>query len=411
MLKRLVIVPVILLLGVFLSFGQSKKKPYVVLISFDGFRNDYVDSFKLENFRTFITEGASSEGIIPSFPSKTFPNHYSLVTGLYPGNHGLVDNYFYDPVRKSHYGMRNKEAVTDPFYYGGTPLWKLCYEQGLRSASYFWIGSELKQEGMHPDYFLPYDQSVPFHKRTDQVIEWLKLPEDKRPQFVSLYFSSPDYESHAFGPFARETRAKVLELDSLLGSFMRQLDELRLSVDVILVSDHGMKTLIHTRETYVFLDELPISKKNTVIVNGGTQVHIYTDSEDKRDSLFMKLAPLQQRFNVVKREDFPERWHYDNPRSGDLLLIAHPGYYFISGSPEKTLADKQEGASFGVHGYDAGKVRDMFGIFYAKGPHIKTTKIPAFENIHVFPLIARVLGLTAPSVDGKIEILEPILKK
>ncbi len=392
------------------SFGQSKK-PYVVLISFDGFRSDYVDRYHLPNFEQFIEEGAAAEALIPSFPSKTFPNHYTLVTGLYPGHHGLIDNTFYDPAQKLDYGMRIREAVTNPYFYGGTPLWRLCYEQGVRSASYFWVGSELKEEGLHPDYYLDYDQSVPFNKRTAQVISWLRLPEAERPHLITLYFSSPDWESHQFGPFAEETKKSLFKMDSLVGDFMNSVKELGLPINIFLVSDHGMKELQHQVETYIFLDELIPQNFKIISVNGGTQAHIYTSNLQQRDSLYNLLTAEEKNYTVMKPEEFPERWHYNNERSGNILIVAKPGHYLVSGTRQKTLLQRETGTTFGVHGYDPAKVRDMYGIFYAKGPNIKPgSKVPAFENIHVYPLLASILGLKIPEIDGKAAVLESIRK-
>lgn len=399
----------LLLFTCYHSFGQTES-PYVLLISFDGFRSDYVERFDLPNFKQFMATGVRAEGIIPSFPSKTLPNHYSIVTGLYPGHHGLVDNYFYDPGRKSHFNMRMKQAVTDPYYFAGTPLWKLCSDSGILSASYFWVGSEVKDRGLLPDYFFQYDQSVPIKQRMDQVITWLKLPEQERPRFISLYFSSPDNESHLYGPFAEETKRSVLQLDSLLGVFMKQVDETKLPVNVVIVSDHGMSELRHQEDTYVFLDELIKPQEGFVLVNGGTQAHLYVSDSMKCDSIFAHVKDGKG-FYAVMRHNFPERWHYNHERSGDILLVAKPGFYLMTGSREKILSDKKPGALFGVHGYDALVVADMYGIFYAKGPALKSgIEIPAFENIHIYPLIAKILGLALPQIDGKKEVLEPLLR-
>ena len=392
--------------------AQSKNTPYVILISFDGFRSDYVERFNLPNFKAFIKKGAAADGLIPSFPSKTFPNHYTLVTGLYPGNHGLVDNQFFDPKKNKPYGMRIREAVIDPSYYGGTPLWVLARQHGIRSASYFWVGSELKEEGLHPDYYYNYDQSVPFQQRVDQVIAWLKLPEPERPHLITLYFSSPDTESHNFGPLAEETKQKVLSMDSLLGAFMSRVEQTALPVNVILVSDHGMKALTEQTETFIFLDDFVKTKEGTVtVVNGGTQAHLYTSTEKKCDSIFSLLQSKAKDFAILKRKDFPEKWHYDNERSGDLLVVAKPGKYIAMGDREKIIKDAN-GSTFGVHGYDPDEVKDMYGIFYASGPNIKPgTQVKAFRNIHVYPLIATILGLKIPPIDGQFSELKPIYRK
>jgi alkaline phosphatase D len=395
------------------TFGQSENTPYVILVSFDGFRSDYLSRFNLPHFKQFVSEGAAADGLIPSFPSKTFPNHYTLVTGLHPGHHGLVDNSFFDPATKKPYSMRIRDAVIDPAYYGGTPLWILARQHGMLSASYFWVGSELKEEGLHPDYYFDYNQSVPFQQRVDQVISWLRLPEDQRPHLITLYFSSPDTESHSHGPLAKETEQTLFKMDSLLGNLMHRVDSTKLPVTIILVSDHGMSELIQKEDTYIFLDELVTTKPGTLtVVNGGTQAHIYTTSEKQKDSVFNSLQLAAKDFTVYKREKFPEQWHYDHARSGDLLIAAKPGKYIVTGHRQKLIADLKPGATFGAHGYDADEVPEMNGIFYARGTNIKAgIKIPAFSNIHVYPLIAEILRLKLPKVDGRFSVLKSIYRK
>ena len=175
------------------SLHAQQAAPYVILISFDGFRYDYVNNYNPPNFKAFIAKGSQAEAIIPSFPSKTFPNHYSLVTGLMPGHHGLVDNQFYDAPRNEWYGMRDKQRVSDPYYYGGVPLWQLAKENGMKSASFFWVGSELSDERRRPDYYFPFDDKIPPKVRINQALNWLKLSESERPHLITLYFSFPDH--------------------------------------------------------------------------------------------------------------------------------------------------------------------------------------------------------------------------
>jgi predicted AlkP superfamily pyrophosphatase or phosphodiesterase len=402
-----------LLICAFHAQAQKDKLPYVLLVSMDGFSNQYIHKYDLPNLKKFIREGAAADGLIPSFPSKTFPNHYTLVTGLYPGNHGLVDNHFYDPASQTHYTMKNPEVVRNSTFYGGVPLWRLAYQNGIKSASYFWIGSELKNEGEHPDYFLKYEESVPFINRIDQVLDWLTLPEKERPHFISLYFSSPDHESHETGPYSEITRKKVIEMDSLIGVMTARIEATKLPVNIFLVSDHGMLEMKHDESTFIFLDEIVRTVKNKLtVVNGGTQAHIYTTSSTQRDSLFAALKANARDYDIVKSEDFLKRWNYANPRSGDLLLIAKPGKYIVTGSREKTVSSLQEGKTFGAHGFDPGVVKDMYGIFYAKGPNIKpNVKVPSFENVHVYPLIAKILCMKPGKIDGDFDVLKSIYKK
>jgi predicted AlkP superfamily pyrophosphatase or phosphodiesterase len=393
------------------SAQKNASKPYVLLVSFDGFRHDYVERFNLPNFKKFIREGAAAEGLIPSFPSKTFPNHYTIVTGLYPGNHGLVDNGFYDPDQEKLYSMRNREVVTDSSFYGGIPLWQLAKQNGIKSASYFWVGSELKQDNLHPDYFYQYNQSVPFDQRIDKIIEWLALPEAERPRMITLYFSSPDTESHKYGPVALETKTKVLEMDSLLGVMMSRIDSTKLPVNMVLVSDHGMKELIDKTSTYIYLDELVKTNRTIKVVNGGTQAHLYTGSKAQSDSLASALNKIAKNFTVVSQKDFPAAWHYNNPRSGDILVIANPGKYLVTGDMQAHIRESNKGGTFGVHGYDPAKVKDMYGIFYARGPRVEAgKKIGPFQNIHIYPFIALMLDIPLPPIDGNENVLRPIFK-
>ena len=388
--------------------AQRKPLPYVVLVSFDGFRSDYVERFDLPNFRNFIRGGAAGP-LIPSFPSKTFPNHYTLVTGLYPGNHGLVDNQFYDPDLKTFYSLHKREAVANSSFYGGVPLWRLARQNNIRAASFFWVGSELREEHLRPDHYFPYDEKIPNANRVDQVIEWLRMPEPERPHFITLYFSSPDTEAHADGPFAERTRQKLMELDSLLGKMMTGIEETNLPVNVILVSDHGLRELVQSDNTYIFIGELiSTERKDVIVVNGGTQAHVYC-SINAADSLERVLKANAQDFTVLRRKDFPTRWHYDHERSGEILLLANTDKIFIGSDRDKFLRQIKPGKPFGVHGYDPVEVSDMNGIFYAKGPNIKSGIVLApFVNVHIYPFIAEILQLHYGRIDGDPEVLKEI---
>ena len=394
------------------SFAQ-KEVPYVIMVSFDGFRYDYVQNFNPPNFKKFIANGSQAKAMIPSFPSKTFPNHYTLVTGLSPGNHGLVDNTFYDPSRKEIYKMSDKEKVIDPYYYGGVPLWQLVKKNGMKSASYFWVGSEMSDESRRPDYYFPFDDKVDPQKRVDQVIDWLKLPEAERPHFITLYFSFPDHEGHMFGPSSDETRQAVLRADTLLDNLMRGVTETSLPVNVILVSDHGMHELTVEESTFIFIDEL-IDRKNPNVrlVNGGTQTHLYISDKHKRDSIYAVLKKNEKNYTVLKKEDYAARWNYQNARTGDIMVLANAHHYIREGSRERFLKSAKIGSKEGGHGYDPAEMVDVHGIFYAQGPNIKSgITLPPFQNIHVYPLVAKILGLPLPAIDGKEEVLLKIYKK
>ncbi len=411
-MKRILFLVTFILVSCF-TRAQQNSAPYVVLVSFDGFRHDYVKNFNPPNFKKFIAKGSGAEAMIPSFPSKTFPNHYTIVTGLNPGNHGLVDNAFYDPKRNVTYGMRKQALVVDPYYYGGVPLWELAKRNSMKSASYFWVGSEMSDEKRRPDYYFPFDDSIDPNIKVDQVINWLTLPESERPHLITLYFSSPDHEGHDFGPHAEQTKQAVLKADSLLNRLMTGIESTKLPVNVILVSDHGMYELTVKEETYIFIDEL-IDRKNPSVklANGGTQAHLYINDSNKRDSVYAVLKKKEGKFTVLMKEEFPSRWHYHHERIGDLLVEAKPGYYIREGSRERFMKSAKLGSKTGVHGYDPEATTDVRGIFYAQGPNIKSgITVKPFQNIHVYPLVAKILGLPLPAIDGKSEVLDKLYKK
>lgn len=410
-MKRLICI--IGLIGLIYANLNAQDTPYVVLVSFDGFRHDYVANHNLPNFEAFLKRGSQARGLLPSFPSKTFPNHYSLVTGLYPGNHGLVNNEFFDPDRREYYSMEIAERLRDPYYYGGTPLWKLARQHSIKTASYFWIGSEIPDEGHHPDYYLPYDEEVPFAERVDQVLAWLELPERDRPHFITLYFSSPDHEAHLYGPNSHEVAQALRDVDAMLGKLMTGIDASGLPVNVILVSDHGLKELEFRNETFVFLDEILDTKNSSVVtVNAGSQVHFYLRDAEQRDSLAAVLESGATTYDVVVPARFPRRWQFAHKRSGDLLLVAHPGHYFRDGDRQSYMAKRRHAEKFGVHGYDPDVEPDMMGIFYACGPNVRPgVTLPAFRNIHVYPLVARILGMQTPVIDGRFRVLKRIYRE
>lgn len=396
------------LLAVFCVQAQHEQTPYVIMVSFDGFRHDYVERFNLSNFKKLISKGAAAEALIPSFPSKTFPNHYTLVTGLYPGNHGLIDNEFYDPAQKKLYAIKNRQMVEDPSFYGGIPLWQLAQQQGMRAASFYWVGSEAKILGSFPDYYKLYDAKIKNEERVEQTINWLKLPEAQRPHFISLYFSLVDHEAHNTGPTSEETQKVLHTADSLMGMLMDKVQTIKLPVNIIVVSDHGLHEMKREEKVFVHVNKLIDTKNPSVVfANAGSQAHFYTKNVD---SLHAVLKAQERNFKVYKQSEFPERWHYKHIRSGDVLIVAEPGTYFLT---EPRDLGKWEGkGNFGEHGYDPALTKDVNGIFYAMGPNIKQgIKLKPFENIHVYPFVAKILGLKIPEIDGDVKVLERIYKK
>ncbi|MCF7802192.1 MAG: ectonucleotide pyrophosphatase/phosphodiesterase, partial [Candidatus Marinimicrobia bacterium] len=205
---------------------SPRQKPYVVMLSLDGFRWDYAAKVPTPNLDYIAANGVQADAMIPSFPTKTFPNHYTLATGLYPDHHGIIQNTFYANDLQAGYSIGNREAVENGAFYGGEPIWITARKQGLKTASYFWVGSEADVQGLHPDIWKIYEHNFPFESRVDSVIAWLQLPEAIRPQLIMYYFHEPDAVGHHAGPDSPETTQMVMKLDSLVGRFLNQLDQL-----------------------------------------------------------------------------------------------------------------------------------------------------------------------------------------
>lgn len=382
--------------------AAQQAKPYVVMVSLDGFRYDYSRKYGARHLLAVGKSGASvPEGMIPSYPSVTFPNHYTLVTGLYPEHHGIVANKFYDPQRKEYYSYSDPASSTDGSWYGGTPLWVLAEKQGMRSACFFWPGSEAEIDGMRPSYYLKYDDKVPGKQRIEQVIRWLQLPAEQRPHFITLYYANVDHAGHQFGPESPQTAAAVKDVDGMVGMLWAALDHLQLPVDLIVVSDHGME-----REQGSWINLEKYADLSNFITVGSL---LYPNSEAAAENAYQQLKIKTDQFTVYRRKRVPAEFHYDsNPREGDPVIVPNGPYAIRAHAPTGGTDRPPE---LGVHGYDPATMKSMRGIFFAVGPDIRPgVTLQPFENVNVYPLIAKILGLDPPKVDGSINVLSGILK-
>lgn len=407
-----------LLLGFFLLANQlatvaQEKEPIVILISLDGFRYDYVERFQPENLLRFIAEGTSAEALIPSFPTKTFPNHYTIATGMLPEHHGLVDNSFYEPFKDQIYTMGNRDIVQDGYWYGGTPIWVLAEENGIKSASYFFVGSEAPVKGIRPSEYFDYDGDVPNLTRVSKVFEWLQLPDTERPRMITLYFSDMDNVGHAYGPSNDEKlKAQLDKLDRELGALFEGIKSLDLPISVVIVSDHGMADV--KKSDLINLDQLTEGIEARV-VNNGALAHVHLKNPaDKQAAMDLILSRSQK----VTIDDFSQNSNYTDTskypqRFGDFILIPEFGQYLADNRGMMRYQNNSARLKtdvFGEHGFSP-RNQEMWGIFFAKGPRIKQgNEIEPFQNIHIYPLLCQLLGLEIPQgIDGKREILEPIL--
>lgn len=383
---------------------NQRAKPYVVLVSLDGFRYDYAEKYGATNLLAIAAHGASApDGMIPAYPSVTFPNHYTIVTGLYPEHHGIVGMTFYDPGRKQHYSFRDATTVTDGTWYGDVPLWSLAENQGMRSACFFWPGSEAEIAGERPTYYLKYDVNFPDEKRVEQVIAWLKLPDAQRPHFITLYYSNADHAGHAFGPDAPETATAVRVVDALVGRLESKISKLPLRVDLFVVSDHGMAA---EEGGWIDLDKFAdLSQFET----DGLQ--LYPKNEQAAEAAYKKLRGASDKFTVYRQSHVPAYLHFkSNSREGDPVVVPNGPYPMRVYAPQGDAALKPPNK--GEHGYDPYKMKTMHAIFYAVGPDIRPgVRLEPFENVNIYPLIAKILGLKIGPIDGDVKVLQGILRE
>lgn len=382
----------------------QQAKHYVVLVSLDGFRYDYAVKYGAKNLLAMAARGASApDGMIPSYPSLTFPNHYSIVTGLYPDHHGIVANSFYDPARKETYSYTNPKTTGDGSWYGGTPLWVLAEQQGMRAACFFWPSSDAEIQGKRPSYYLaPYVDKYPDEKRVEQVLAWLQLPPEKRPHFIALYYANTDHAGHTYGPDAPETAEAVRHVDDLMGKLSDGIAALGLPADLIVVADHGMETL---QGGWVNLDKwADLSRFET------SGPLLYAKSDADAEKAYQSLLGASETFKVYRRARVPAYLHFNsNLREGDPVVVP-TGPYPI----EAREANASEGMRMpprGGHGYDPRQMPSMKAIFVAAGPDIRPgVTVISFENVDLYPLITKILELKSGPIDGEIGPLQAILK-
>ncbi len=394
--------PALKLLSV--NHADQISKPTVIMISIDGFRHDYLEKFQPPTLISWADKGVRAAGLVPSFPSLTFPNHVTLVTGLRPGHHGIVGNRFYDKERKEFYSIGDLKSVNDGSWYHGTPLWAAAEKEGMLSATCFWVGSEAKIGGVDPAYFKTYDEKISNEQRVKWVTEWLNLPEENRPHFIGLYFSDVDTMGHRFGPISNETKKAVSDIDTELAKLKMFIEEKKLDVQIIVVSDHGMKNVEQT----IDLSTIE-SIKNLKTSGSGAEITFYGENKDEINHTIKEIKKIQGPFQIYKVGHYPKRWQLDDPnRQGDFLIVGNPGVniFIEDGSGRKIGMQKMAG-----HGWDTAGTTELNGLFIASGSKFKRgLRIKAFDNIHVQPLVTHLLELkNLENVDGEFKVLQSTL--
>ena len=378
--------------------------PTVILVSLDGFRWDYMEANETPTLDRLAVEGVRAAALVPSFPSKTFPNHYSIATGLYPEHHGIVENSFYDPERDDWFSLVDHEDNTDPTWFLGEPIWITAEKQGQPTATMFWVGSEVPFDGILPTTMVPYNGSVPFDSRVDTVLSWLDEPADARPRLITLYMSEPDGAGHAHGPESAEVSAAVGSVDGSVGRLVEGLETRGLldAVDLIVLSDHGMADLSDDR--VIFLDD-SIDSWALSISNWGSVTQIWAEEEEIA-GLLEQLSGVAH-LACARKEELPAHLHFsESPRIAPLVCVADPGW---------TTTSRSWYESYGLgyaatHGWDP-EAPDMQGLFVARGPHlVEGEVVQPFENVEIYGLMCEILGLEPASNDGDLTRVAGLLR-
>lgn len=392
-----------------INAGHQQDKPYLILVSIDGFRWDYMDRYPTPNMDRIADAGSRAERLVPVFPTLTFPNHYSIATGLYPAHHGLVANDFPDPARDKWYSLKNRETVEDRWFYTGEPVWVTAETQGMVAASFFFVGTEAPINGVSPSHWRSYDKIISGEERVDQILDWLTQAKEHRPHLYTLYFEDVDDYSHWMGPDSAENIDAIGRVDSYLGRLLSGIDKLPHAerVNIILVSDHGQAAYLEKPEAFV-LDEW-VEIDEATIIEGGSYLFMHFDQYElgRARSIVESVNSRWKHGRAYTAADAPGQWHVDNnPRFPDVILMPELGYAVIS------TAQKAGKISIGDHGW-APENPEMHGFFIASGPNIKPGVSPGVVNsVDVYPLMLSILGLDGPQfIDGDSSKLAGILRK
>jgi Type I phosphodiesterase / nucleotide pyrophosphatase len=389
---------------------SASSRPYVVVVSLDAFRHDFIERYRPASIERLASRGIAARALIPPFPSKTFPSHYTIATGVYPGHHGILSNTFYDPTLGGWFRVKDSTTVRDGRWYGGTPIWVAAEREGVHTAVYFWPGSEGAVQGVRPSAWRNYRASLPDSVRVDESVAQLTLPAARRPHLVMLYLTDVDDTTHRHGPDSPRTAVAVASIDRALTRLLDGVARLPIgdSVNVVVLSDHGMREnppaqILPLRS---MLAAAGIDTTRVQMGDNGPVMSLWFggDSALARRALGVLESGLSHA-RVYARGATPARWHVDGSvRGGDVLVVAEPGYIVAKSAGDRVI-DR------GTHGWDSEDPL-MQGIFVAAGPQIRPAgTIPAFESVHVYSFLTALLRLDrAPRGDGDPAVLGSYLR-
>eukprot|EP00244_Chara_vulgaris_P005704 TRINITY_DN2213_c0_g1_i8.p1 TRINITY_DN2213_c0_g1~~TRINITY_DN2213_c0_g1_i8.p1 ORF type:complete len:501 (-),score=91.94 TRINITY_DN2213_c0_g1_i8:113-1615(-) len=382
-----------------------RRKPTVLLISADGFRWDYVKKVDTPNIHRLINEGTSADGgIIPVFPSVTFPNHYSIVTGLYPENHGIINQKFVDPDT----GGKFRPGVVDPKFWVGEPIWETATKQGIRAATYYWPGADVTRNDWEcgNTYCHLFNSTKPFEERVDTTLAYFDMPESERPQLITLYFNEPDATGHQWGSDAPQVNEKIALVDQMIGRLLTGLEQRRVLDDthIIMLADHGMLTICGLKSVYLsdlsprFKDPETEAWMDTMTpllaLHPPPEVDVKALLDEMKGNL--PTAENGELLSLFLREDTPPRLHYsNNSRIAPLLGIVAEGFGI-------RMERGDNNVWLGQHGYD-NNVSAMRAFFAARGPRFAPgRRVPPFRNLEVYNIICNILGMKPNPNNGSL---------
>jgi predicted AlkP superfamily pyrophosphatase or phosphodiesterase len=394
--------------------GPNKDlKPTVILISIDGFHPDYLDRYPAPTLSTLAKQGVRARWMTPVYPSLTFPNHYSIATGLYPDNHGIVGNNIYDPEFKHTFSLSKREEVQNGRWWLGEPIWVTAEKQGQRAAAFFFPGTEAEIGGKRPSHWKTYDEKILNSERIDTALSWLDLPSPERPTLILTYFGDVDHAGHESGPDSGGVKQAVAEVDRALGRLVDGLKARGLfeRVNIIIVSDHGMAR-INPSQVVLLDNYFDLKQAEAVVWNSGS-VNIFPKPGEERAIYSALKAKAPPHVTVYRKQEAPARFHYGRSRRiGDIVVMADEGWSIVGRERYRAPARAANGGVIygGAHGYD-NQIESMRAIFVAHGPAFKQSQIvEPFENVDVYNVMAKILGLKPASNDGGYATAKAVLR-
>ena len=370
--------------------AERLDSPYLILISIDGFRWDYPSIYATPALNRLAAGGVRAESMRPVYPSLTFPNHYSIATGLYPAKHGIVHNSFPNAERNGWYHLWDRSSVEDGSWYGGVPIWVAAEKAGMVSAAYYFVGTEAAIGDVSPSHWYSFDESVPADARVEQVIDWLQLSDEERPHMITLYFEDVDNAGHDFGQGSAELAEAVGVVDANIGRLLDVIDKLefRDKVHVLVVSDHGQAGHTYPEDALVLSDHIDLD--GLEIIAGHTYASIYQEAPDRARAVEIREAinANWSHGRAYLRDETPAHWRVtDDARFPDILVTADLHHTVLLNGDDRYKLHP------GDHGWDP-ENREMHGIFFASGPRLGAgQEIGEISAVDVYPLMLELLQI------------------